>query len=324
MKPDPVAPDPGLRESPQPELDRLVERLSHRKRAWVQVGIPQRITYLRRCIAGVLEHAEEWVAEACGRRGIDPDSPLAGEEWLSGPMTTVRGLRLCARALEHGGQPPLPASRRGPDGRTIVKVFPGSLADRLLYRNMSAEVWIAPGQRPSQGRVYRDKLSGNFGEGTVALVLGAGNVSSIGPLDVISKLFVEDQVVVLKMNPVNAYLGPIFERVFAPLIDDGYLAVVYGGKQVGAYLCHMDEVETVHLTGSDATHDAIVWGEEAQERSRRKTSNDPLLTKPFQHRRKLRIVRHDQLDARLRPDGKPLPRSLDHLLINIQTDITPG
>ena len=47
------------------------------------------------------------------------------------------------------------------------------------------------------------------------LVLGAGNVSSIPATDTISKVFQEGQVVLLKMNPVNEYLGPIFERLFA-------------------------------------------------------------------------------------------------------------
>ena len=33
-------------------------------------------------------------------------------------------------------------------------------------------------------------------------------------IDSLSKLFVEDKVVVLKMNPVNEYIGPIIEDVF--------------------------------------------------------------------------------------------------------------
>ena len=45
-------------------------------------------------------------------------------------------------------------------------------------------------------------------EGGVSLILGAGNVSSIPPMDVFSKLFVEGLVCLLKMNPVNAYMGP--------------------------------------------------------------------------------------------------------------------
>ena len=62
------------------------------------------------------------------------------------------------------------------------------------------------------------------------------------------------------MNPVNEYLGPFLERAFEPLIDGGYLAIVYGGGEVGAYLCEHPSVDDIHITGSDKTHDLIVWG----------------------------------------------------------------
>lgn len=45
-------------------------------------------------------------------------------------------------------------------------------------------------------------------EGSVALVLGAGNQASVPPLDILHKLVVEGAVVICKMNPVNEYVGP--------------------------------------------------------------------------------------------------------------------
>src|SRR5579872_2340450 len=62
----------------------------------------------------------------------------------------------------------------------------------------------------------------------------------------------------LKMNPVNAYLGPIFEHAFAALVDAGYVRFAYGGADVGAYLCAHDLVQEIHITGSEATHNAIL------------------------------------------------------------------
>jgi aldehyde dehydrogenase (NAD(P)+) len=62
----------------------------------------------------------------------------------------------------------------------------------------------------------------------------------------------------LKMNPVNEYLGPIFERAFEAFIDAGYVRFAYGGADVGAYLCAHPAVEEIHITGSEATHNAIV------------------------------------------------------------------
>jgi hypothetical protein len=265
--------------SPPPDAD-LLDRVANKKDPWIRVDIPARIDYLRRCIDGVVEVAEDWVRVACGHHGVDPDSQLAGEEWLSGPMTIVRNLRLLIDALKHDGRPRPVGVRTRPDGQQIVTVFPGGLLDRFLYYNMSAEVWIEPGRPATQGRIYREKAEGRMSPGRVALVLGAGNISSIAPLDVVYKLFVEDQVVVLKMNPVNEYLGPYLERAFRSLVDDGYLGVAYGGKEVGEYLCHHERVDTIHLTGSDRTHDAIVWGADPAESARRKAAGKPLLDKP--------------------------------------------
>ena len=88
-------------------------------------------------------------------------------------------------------------------------------------------------------------------EGAVALVLGAGNVASIGPLDVVYKFFVEGQVCILKMNPVNEYLGPFIEEAFAEFIERGYLELAYGGADVGAYLTDHEGIDEIHITGSD-------------------------------------------------------------------------
>src|SRR6185503_11752323 len=112
-------------------------------------------------------------------------------------------------------------------------------------------------------------------------VLGAGNVGSIPALDTLHKLFIEGQVVILKMSPVNEYLGPIFEEVMKPLIDQGYLAIVYGGAEVGSQLCNHPQVDEIHITGSDRTHDTIVWGRDKAERERRRSLHQPLLAKPI-------------------------------------------
>ena len=116
-------------------------------------------------------------------------------------------------------------------------------------------------------------------EGGVALVLGAGNVASIGPMDVLYKLFVENRVVVLKMNPVNDYLGPFVERAFAPLVAEGFLRVVYGGAGEGHHLAHHALVDEIHLTGSDTVHDAIVWGATPDEQAHNRRNGTPLLRK---------------------------------------------
>ena len=111
-------------------------------------------------------------------------------------------------------------------------------------------------------------------------MLGAGNVNAIPSLDVITKIFNEGKACVLKMNPVNGYLGSYLERAYADAISAGYLAVVYGGAEEGAYLAGHAGVDEIHITGSDRTYDAIVWGPPGAEREARKRENRPVGTKP--------------------------------------------
>lgn len=260
-------------------LDPVVARVAARRDAWVRTGLAERIALLRRAIDGVVAVSDDWVRTACQAKGLDPRSTLSGEEWISGPMTTVRNLRLMVDALEAGGAPRPMRLRTRPDGQIVADVFPHNLRERLMYSHMTVEVWIEPGKPPTQGRIYREKAAGRFPPGRTCLVLGAGNVSSIGPLDVVYKLFVEDEVVVLKMNPVNDYLAPLFERAFAGLIESDVLAIVRGGADVGQYLCAHPAIDSIHLTGSDRTHDAIVWGDTLEEQERRKAEGQPRITK---------------------------------------------
>uniref|UniRef100_B8HMI0 Aldehyde dehydrogenase domain-containing protein n=1 Tax=Cyanothece sp. (strain PCC 7425 / ATCC 29141) TaxID=395961 RepID=B8HMI0_CYAP4 len=258
------------------QVDAIATRLANHKHEWVKVDIPQRINLLQQCIRGVLAVAQEWVAASCNAKGLATDSNLAGEEWLTGPLATLMNLNQLIRALEAGGQPQPPQWRQC-EGQTIAKVFPANLAETLLWWGCQAEVWLQPGHPPTQGTVYRNKNH----PGRLALVLGAGNIAAIAPTDSLYKLFAEDQVVLLKMNPVNDYLGPLLHQAFASLIQAGYFELVYGGAELGQYLCQHPLVDTIHITGSQQTHDRIVWGDTPIEQAQRKAEHRPRLDKPI-------------------------------------------
>lgn len=275
--PPPPEPLPPTRDA---AIDRALERLSARKGAWVTTGLAERKAFLRSIIEGLGEVAHAWVEGGCRLKGVAPSDPLAGEEWLAGPVTSMRNARLLLEALERDGRPPLPRVERRPGGQVVAHVFPADLRDRLMLGGFRAEIWLEPGAEPTQGRIYRAP-SEPSGAGKVCLVLGAGNVSSIPPMDVLYKLFVENEVVLLKMNPVNEHVGPRLERAFRRLVDEGFLAVVYGGAEVGAYCASHPLVDTLHVTGSDRTYDAIVWGSDATERAERKRSGERKNRRPF-------------------------------------------
>jgi acyl-CoA reductase-like NAD-dependent aldehyde dehydrogenase len=267
----------ALAPTPIAEVDAAVARVAARKQAWVQTDVAARIALLRACLAGVAQVAPDWVRDMCAVKGLSPDDTLAGEEWLAGPATTARNIRLLMRALEAGGQPKPPAVTTRPGGQLVARVVPADTTEKVLFGGVTADIWIEPGKPATQGRIYREAK----GPGAVALVLGAGNVSSIPPMDVVYKLFVEDEVVILKMNPVNAVVGPHLARAFKSLLDANFLAIVYGGGDVGAHLAEHPQIDTLHVTGSDRTYDAIVWGTDPDEQKRRKAENRPRNPRPF-------------------------------------------
>jgi hypothetical protein len=265
------------------EIERSVGDLVARKDAWLLVGIPERVALLDALTRTTLEVAPRWVQAAGEAKRIPGGSQAIAEEWLAGPFCVVRNLRLLREALldiARVGHPVLPAAPwTRPDGQVVAPVFPASGFDRLLYKGFSGEIWMDPSVTleslpDTQAVAYKTKAT----SGKVALVLGAGNVASIGVMDAFYKLFVEDQVVILKMNPVNAYLAPFYAEAFRALIQDGFLRIVSGGAAEGSHLCGHPAVDEIHITGSDKTHDAIVFGTGA-EGARRKANRQPQNTK---------------------------------------------
>ncbi|MHB8508241.1 MAG: aldehyde dehydrogenase family protein [Candidatus Dormibacteria bacterium] len=258
------------------ELDRQVADLRTHCIEWARLPMPVRIAYLVGLRRNTARLAERWARTGCEAKGIPWGTPMAGEEWTSGPWAMLYAINRLVEtltAIEADGVPSLgpKAIHTRSDGQVVVDVFPQSMTDRLLLSGVRAEVWMEAGVteanlRGTMAVFYRKKDPA----GSVSLVLGAGNVASIAPLDVLYKLYAEGSVCLLKMNPVNEYLGPLMEEIFADLVRDGYVHVAYGGAQVGAHLCEHEGIDEIHMTGSDRTHDAIVFGvgEEGQERKR--------------------------------------------------------
>lgn len=253
------------------QLDRDLLKLDASKDAWARLPIERKIALFEDLKRSVHAVAAEWASAASRAKGIAPGSPLEGEEWITGPWGVLHALTCYLRTLKGiaaRGTSPVPRARRRSDGRTIVPVFPRTIIpDLVLGSGVHAEVWMQRGVTPDDvrseaGSFYRLSTP----QGRVSLVLGAGNIASIAPLDVLYKMIADGSVCMLKMNPVNDYLGPILERAFSKFVDAGYLRFAYGGADVGSYLCSHDLVTDIHITGSEATHAAIVAAAGAHKR----------------------------------------------------------
>lgn len=186
------------------------------------------------------------------------------------------------RALDRGESPASRAPRgRAPGSRATLRVFPASAPDRILLSGYTAEVWLRPGI-DAETAVARAGLAQRrpADPGGIGLVLGAGNVSSIPVLDALYELMSANRVALVKLNPTMDALRPVLERALAPLIEPGFVRIVTGDGAVGAALTAHPAIDHVHVTGSAATFDAIVWGP-AEGREERRASGEPQLTTPI-------------------------------------------
>lgn len=265
-------------------LDAAVDTLRTHAGEWARMPVSEKIRWLLESRARLGRVADRWVRESAAAKGIEPGSPWVGEEWVTGPWALaagINGLLDTLREVARGRLPRFPGARTLADGRLAVPVFPRSVFDRLLLSGIHAEVWMQPGvtEATLPRHVATFYLRANA-EGRVALVLGAGNINSIAPLDALHRLFAHGHVVLLKLNPVNAYLAPILEDTLAPFVDGGVLRIVSGGAEVGGYLAYHPGIHEVHITGSARTHDAIVFGP-GPEGERRRRLRQPRLDKPI-------------------------------------------
>src|SRR5687767_15681271 len=92
--------------TPFPQLDEVVAKVKAGSKEFAKLSLDERIAMLEAFRDGYRRVALESAKAACLAKGVDPESPVAGEELLAGPMVTIRILRLTAEALrevkQHG------------------------------------------------------------------------------------------------------------------------------------------------------------------------------------------------------------------------------
>jgi hypothetical protein len=276
---------PGKAQMPNTTaLDSDIAALRSSARVWVTTPLAEKRRLLGDLHRATAEVADEWVRLSCDAKGIALNSPAAGEEWTSGPYALLSNVAALARTVEQleAGTNPLDRVRVRTlrNGRVALRAFPADARDRVLV-GYTGDVWLRPGVTLDQAKagVARRLRDANF-SGEVGLVLGAGNINSISPLDGLTKLYQDNAVVLIKLNTINAYLEPVFNRAFASFLERGFVRIAAGGADVGSYLVSHPEVDSVHITGSSASHDAVVFGS-GKEGARRKDARAPLLTKPI-------------------------------------------
>src|SRR3974390_2927851 len=82
-------------------LDSAVERLREAAPRWARAPLSARIALARSMLLGVERTAARAVPAACAAKGAALDTPVAGEDWLLGPVITARILGQLVESLEH-------------------------------------------------------------------------------------------------------------------------------------------------------------------------------------------------------------------------------
>lgn len=266
-------------------LDTAITELTAGATKWAATSLAHRAQLIAEVHAAITPQAQRWARTAADIKRLEPGSPLNGEEWISGPYATLAGAGTMATTIAQlaSGAKPLDGIRfaTAPGGRVTVPILPRDAHEGLLLNGFTAEVWMPPGVTEKTVRDHAGLGELHLGEnGGVGLVLGAGNITSIPPLDVLYELVANNRAALLKLNPTLAALMTVYSAALAPLIRFGVLRIVQGGGAVGSYLAHHAGISHVHITGSSTTHDVVVFGPGA-EGARRKKEGKPLLAKPM-------------------------------------------
>ena len=184
------------------------------------------------------------------------------------PALDAGHLALRTTAIPGAGAPQAGRTHRRP-GRAVVALRSDALRG---HHGRGLD-----GARRHRSKTFNRRRRGPIGSPSehvgVSLVLGAGNVGSLGPRDVLTKLFAGARSSSSRPTPsttTSCRTGSARSRHSS---TRAYLRIVSGGAQVGAYLVGHALVDDIHMTGSDKTHDAIVFGV-GPEGARRKAAND--------------------------------------------------
>ena len=219
-----------------------------------------------------------WATIGAKNKGVT-DTIAEGEEWLGGPFASVFGMQYYIETLKEVNKPLNIDSYN--EKLNTYKVFPNNILEQIFFPFISAEVKFNKNISYKEIEEYRGYAMRYKHDATITLVLGAGNVSSIPLLDTIYHLVAKRSVVYIKLNPVNDYLLPVFEKVFSNFINLGYVVVSKGSLEESQYMVDHKGIDHIHLTGSDETYESIVYGKKLNDNEKKLKTLKKVNSKTF-------------------------------------------
>ena len=262
----------------QLDLDRNITTLRINSSDLANISNAEMVSLLNQMIQNIKGAANYWVKLSAEKKGILHKHKV-GEEWLGGPFASIIALQYYIEYLENKSNLDV---EKYDEVTNSYKVFPNKFTEKLTFPLLNSEIRFNKTMTFEQINEYRG-FNQRLGKksGSVTLVLGAGNVSSIPFLDVLFHLVAKRSSILLKLNPVNDYLNPIFQKVFYDFIQRGFISVINGDVPTSKYLCEHSSIDEIHLTGSNFTYENIVYGKKLNDRERKLSTFPKYNKKPI-------------------------------------------
>ena len=259
------------------DIDRFITTLRTKSKEFNSISNVQLASMLEETISNIKEVAFFWATICSDNKGTTK-TPAEGEEWLGGPFASVLATQYYIKSLTNDDDL---VEKKYNSEENSYKVFPNSFTERITFPFIDAKVIFNKSMSFEDINKYRGFSKRYDIDPSITLVLGAGNFSSIPYLDVIYHLITRKSVILLKLNPVNEYLKPVFEKVFQSFIERGYIIVTTGNIDESKYMANHPGINHIHLTGSDKTFEDIVYGRELTEKERKSKSLSKINNKPI-------------------------------------------
>ena len=259
------------------DIDRFITTLRTKSKEYNSINNLQLASMLEETISNIKEVSFFWATICSDNKGTTK-TPAEGEEWLGGPFASVLATQYYIKSLTNDDDL---TEKKFNSEQNSYKVFPNNFIERITFPFIDAKVIFNKSMSFDDINKYRGFSKRYDIDPSITLVLGAGNFSSIPYLDVLYHLITRKSVILLKLNPVNEYLKPVFEKVFQNFIERGYIIVTTGNIDESKYMATHPGINHIHLTGSDKTFEDIVYGRELTEKERKSKSLSKINNKPI-------------------------------------------
>ncbi len=244
------------------EIDRNINTLRVNSKEFSKISNIELISLLEQCIKNIKSVSYYWATVGSENKGVT-NTIAEGEEWLGGPFASVFGIQYYIETLRNS-EKPLNKDKYDQELNTY-KVFPNNTLEKIFFPFISAEVKFNKNINFNEINKYRGFSMRYPHEPSISLILGAGNVSCIPLLDALYHLVTKRSVVYIKLNPVNEYLLPVYEKIFENFINLGYMVISKASIEESKYMVGHKGIDHIHLTGSDETYENIVYGRKLSE-----------------------------------------------------------